>query len=70
MSSPESMIPVPSTNLGPSGGEGSSRGQGKVKAQMVSGMTDCMLSDCTTLPGHAHAYSASLSVSQESDRIP
>lgn len=49
------MIPVPSTNLGPSGGEGSSRGQGKVKAQIVSGMTVCMLSDCTTLPVQAHS---------------
>lgn len=54
MSSPDSMMPVPSTNLGPSGGEGSSRGQGKVKAHIVSGMTVCMLSDCTTLPGQTH----------------
>ena len=54
MSSPDSMMPVPSTNFGPSGGEGSSSGQGKVKAHIVSGMTVCMLSDCTTLPEQTH----------------
>lgn len=44
--------PVPRTKFVPRAGAGSSSGQSKVKAQMVSGTMELKDSDCTTLPAY------------------
>ena len=45
--------PVPRTNLDPSGGAGSNKGQSNVNAQIVNGTIELKERDCTTLPACA-----------------